>query len=66
MQNAHPAAQPVAIADGSIHPNPIDVKMDNTNYTFWCQAIEMYVKERDQMKHLTGVPVPPEETHPRF
>jgi hypothetical protein len=53
-------------AEGLISPNPIDVKMDGTNYTFWCQAVEMYVRGRDQMRHLTGVPAPPNPSDLEF
>jgi gag-polypeptide of LTR copia-type len=56
----------VAMSDGVIHPNPIDVKMDSTNYTYWCQAVEMHVKGRERMKHLMGDPAPPLATSPEF
>jgi hypothetical protein len=54
------------VTDGTIHPNPIDIKMDGTNYAFWCQAVEMYVKGRERMKHLTGVPQPHGITDPLY
>lgn len=66
LTNPQPTAQPVAITDGSIHHNPIDIKIDVTNYTLWCQEVEKYVQGRDRMKHLTGIPAPPEATHPGF
>jgi hypothetical protein len=56
----------VAMSDGVIHPNPIDVKMDGTNYTYWCQAMEMHVKGRERMKHLMGDPAPPLAMSPEF
>jgi hypothetical protein len=40
--------------------------MEGTNYSFWCQTVEMYVKGRERMKHLTGVSTPPLETDPGF
>lgn len=58
--------QHFAMTEGAIHPNPIDVKMDGTNYTYWCQALEMHVKGRERMGHLTGDPTPPLATYPEF
>lgn len=75
MQNAlatipqpapHTTTQSLAVSDGVIHSNPIDVKMDGTNYAFWCQAVEMYIQGRDRMKHLTGEPSPPPITSPLY
>lgn len=54
------------MTEGVLHPNPIDVKMDGTNYTYWCQAMEMHVKGRERMGHLTGDPTPPLATSPEF
>lgn len=66
LTNPQPTAQPVSITDGSINPNPINIKIDGSNYTLWCQKVEMYVQGRDRMKHLTEVPAPPETTHLGF
>jgi hypothetical protein len=52
--------------EGVLHSNPIDVKMDGTNYSYWCQAVEMHVRGREQMRHLTGDPAPPPVTDPEF
>jgi hypothetical protein len=30
--------------EGVLHSNPIDVKMDGTNYSYWCQAVEIHVR----------------------
>jgi hypothetical protein len=49
-----------------LDPPLIDVKMDGTNYTYRCQAIEMYVKGCEKMRHLTGKPPPPGITDPEF
>jgi response regulator RpfG family c-di-GMP phosphodiesterase len=71
MQNAvnmNPqlATQTMAMTEGAIHPNPIDVKMDGMNYTYWCQAVELYVKGRERMRHITGNLTPPLPTDPEF
>jgi GAG-pre-integrase domain len=63
MNNPHPATQLVshlvAMTEGILHSSPIDVKFDGTNYSFWCQAVEMYIRGRARMQHLTGEPTPP-------
>jgi gag-polypeptide of LTR copia-type len=64
MNNPQSAMQSVVMTEGGMQSKPIDVKMDGTNYTYWCQAIEMYVKGREKMRHLTGNP--PEITNPEF
>lgn len=51
--------QAVGATEGNIHPNPIDARFDGTNYSFWCQAVEMYVRGREKLRHLTGEPAPP-------
>ncbi|XP_020263632.1 uncharacterized protein LOC109839566 isoform X1 [Asparagus officinalis] len=66
MSNPQPVTHSVAITEGGRHSKPIDVKMDGTNYTYWCQAIEMYVKGRERMRHLTGTPAPPGMNDPEF
>jgi hypothetical protein len=66
LKQHHNPYQSVAVTDGAIHPNLIDIKMDGTNYAFWCQAVEMYVKGRERMKHLTGVPQPPCTNDPLY
>jgi transposase InsO family protein len=38
---------------------PIEAKFDGTNYSYWCQVVEMHVRGREKMNHLTGEPVPP-------
>lgn len=35
--------QPIAMTEGIIHSSSIDVKFDGTNYSFWCQVLEMYI-----------------------
>jgi Retrotransposon gag protein len=64
QQNAQPSA--TAVVETPIHPNPISTKLDNTNYTLWSQAVRLYVKGRDKMKHLTGNPPPPAPTDTLF
>jgi hypothetical protein len=45
--------------EGSLHPNPISIKLDGANYVVWYQAAEMYVKERDKLKQIKGDIPPP-------
>ena len=54
------------VTEAPIHPNPISTKLDDTNYTLWSQAVRLYVKGRDKMKHITGNPSPPLPTDPLF
>lgn len=54
------------IIETPIHPNPISTKLDDTNYTLWSQAVRMYVKGRDKMKHITDNPPPPSPIDPLF
>lgn len=54
------------INEGSVHPNPIDVKFDGTNYGLWSQSVELYVKGRERLKHITGEPPPPTEKDPLY
>jgi hypothetical protein len=66
MGMPQPPVQPLTVSEGSIHPNPIDAKFDGTNYAFWCQAVEMYIRGRERMKHLTGKPEPPSVNDPTY
>ncbi|XP_078154779.1 uncharacterized protein LOC144550675 [Carex rostrata] len=54
------------VTEAPIHPNPISTKLDDTNHTLWSQAVRLYVKGRDKMKHITGNPSPPLPTDPLF
>jgi GAG-pre-integrase domain/gag-polypeptide of LTR copia-type len=66
MSNSQLMTQNVATTEGNLHSKPIYVKMDGTNYTYWCQAMEMYVNGRERMRHLTGNPTPPSMSDPEF
>ncbi|XP_078153883.1 uncharacterized protein LOC144549006 [Carex rostrata] len=54
------------VVEAPIHPNPISIKLNDMNYTLWSQAVLMYVKGRDKMKHISGNPPPPLPTDPLF
>ncbi|XP_078161806.1 uncharacterized protein LOC144557152 [Carex rostrata] len=54
------------VVEAPIHPNPISIKLNDTNYTLWSQAVLMYVKGRDKMKHINGNPPPPPSTDSLF
>jgi Retrotransposon gag protein len=54
------------VVEAPIQPNPISIKLDDTNYTLWSQAMRMYVKGRDKMRHITGNPSPPLPSDPLF
>ncbi|XP_078175704.1 putative disease resistance RPP13-like protein 1 [Carex rostrata] len=43
QQPSIPQTSSMAI-EGPVHPNPIDVKFDRTNYGLWSQSVELYVK----------------------
>ena len=53
---------PPATNESHVHPNPIDVKFDGTNYGLWSQSVELYVKGQEKLKHITGRPQPPAVT----
>ncbi|XP_078150031.1 uncharacterized protein LOC144545316 [Carex rostrata] len=60
-------SQPSPIThEGHVHPNPIDVKFDGTNFGLWSQTVELYVKGKERTRHLTGVPPPPLSTEPTY
>jgi hypothetical protein len=58
--------QHVAMTEGILHSSSIDVKFDGTNYSFWSQAVAMYICGKERMKHLTGEPAPPSITEPSY
>ena len=70
ISNPQPATQlipqPVAMTEGVIQSSAIDVKFNGTNYSFWSQAVAMYVRGRERMKHLIGEPTPPPITEPSY
>jgi hypothetical protein len=51
--------QPVALP-------PIDTKFDGTNYSLWCQVVEMHVRDKEKINHLTSEPTPPSITDPAY
>jgi hypothetical protein len=51
--------QPVALP-------PIDTKFDGTNYSLWCQVVQMHVRDKEKINHLTSEPTPPSITDPAY
>ncbi|XP_078177452.1 uncharacterized protein LOC144571934 [Carex rostrata] len=55
--------------EGTLHPSPISIKLDGSNYVLWSQAAEMFVKGRDKLKHIKGefnAPQPGTSRHPKW
>jgi hypothetical protein len=44
----------VAMSDGAIHPNPINIKWMVLITLIGSKAMEMHVKGRERMRHLTS------------
>jgi gag-polypeptide of LTR copia-type len=66
MQQSHQTQPQPPHIEGRVHPNPIDVKFDGTNYGLWSQSVELYIKGQEQMRHLKGIPPPPLTTDPLY
>jgi gag-polypeptide of LTR copia-type len=50
--------------DSNIHPNPVDEKFNGSNYGMWSQSMELYIKGRNKLRHITGTP--PLSTDPTY
>ena len=62
LQQSSPSTTPST--EGSAPP--ISVKLDGTNYGLWSQVVEMHIKGRDKLRHITGIPNQPLPTDPLY
>ncbi|XP_078165548.1 uncharacterized protein LOC144560258 [Carex rostrata] len=51
-------------SETTLHPNIVPIKLDGKNYSLWSQAVRMYLKAREKLKHITDSP--PTATDPLF
>ena len=45
------------------------MKLDGTNYGLWSQVVEMYIKGRDKLRHITGTsnqPLPTDSSYRKW
>jgi gag-polypeptide of LTR copia-type len=70
ISNPQPVTQviplPVTTTKGILHLSLINVKFGSVNYSFWSQAVAMYIHGKERMKHLMGEPILPSITEPSY